>query len=127
MEKQLEEKEKQLENEMEKRLEEKQKLFKYKEEKKKRIQNKKEEWWTGSRSMTLPPCYSRLSRTRHSFRKCQPGDAQPDPVLQGVVDCLTSISNQMLRMSEGSGKNGGWPWFDRTCKGYPAFWRKWSS
>jgi hypothetical protein len=30
-------------------------------------------------------------------------------------------------MSEGSGKNGGWPWFNGTCKDYPAFWRKWSS
>ena len=103
MEKQLEEKEKQLENEMEKRLEEKQKLFKYKEEKKKRIQCKKEEWWTGSHSMTPPPCYSRSSRTRSSSRECQPGDAQPDPVLQGVVDCLTSISNQILLAFSASG------------------------
>ncbi len=47
-----------------------------------------------------------------NFRGYQPGDAQPSPVLQGVVNCLTSISNQMLRMSGKSGKNGGWPYFD---------------
>ncbi len=38
-----------------------------------------------------------------------------------------SISNQMWRMSGGSDKNGGWPWFNGTCKDYPAFWRKWNS
>jgi hypothetical protein len=47
--------------------------------------------------------------------------------LQGVVNCLTSISNQMLRMSGKSGKNGGWPYFDGTFTGYPAFKRKWQS
>jgi hypothetical protein len=75
-EKRLEEKEEQLRYEMgeqleekEKRLEEKLKLFKYKEEKKKRIQYKKEEWWTDSRSMTPLPRYSRSSRTRSSSRE----------------------------------------------------------
>ena len=62
-----------------------------------------------------------------SYQGCQPGDAQPDPVLQGMVDCLTSISNQMWRMSEGSGKNGGWPRFNGIYKDYPAFRRKWNS
>jgi hypothetical protein len=55
----------------------------------------------------------------------RPKEAEPGPVLQGVVDCLTSISNQMLRLSDRSGKNGGWPWFDGTHRGYPAFKRKW--
>jgi hypothetical protein len=31
----------------------------------------------------------------------------------------------MLRLSSRSGKNGGWPWFDGTHRGYPAFKRKW--
>jgi hypothetical protein len=48
-----------------------------------------------------------------------------DPVLQGVVNCLTSITNQMVRLSSRSGKNGGWPWFDGTYREYPAFKRKW--
>jgi hypothetical protein len=33
----------------------------------------------------------------------------------------------MLRMSGKSGKNGGWPYFDGTFTGYPAFKRKWQS
>jgi hypothetical protein len=33
----------------------------------------------------------------------------------------------MLRMSGRSGKNGGWPYFDGTFTGYPAFKRKWQS
>jgi hypothetical protein len=33
----------------------------------------------------------------------------------------------MLRMSGRSGKNGGWPYFDGTFAGYPAFSRKWQS
>jgi hypothetical protein len=36
------------------------------------------------------------------------GSCQPNPILQGMVKCLTSISNQMLRMKVSSGKNGGW-------------------
>jgi hypothetical protein len=48
-----------------------------------------------------------------------------DPVLQGVVNCLASITNQMVRLSSRSGKNGGWPWFDGTYREYPAFKRKW--
>jgi hypothetical protein len=48
-----------------------------------------------------------------------------DPVLQGVVNCLASINNQMMRLSSRSGKNGGWPWFDGTYREYPAFKRKW--
>ena len=78
------------------------------------------------RSMTPPPRCSGSSHARSSSREGQPGDAQPDPVLQDVVNCLMSISNQMWR-SEGSDKNGGWPWFNGTCKDYPAFWRRWSS
>jgi hypothetical protein len=31
----------------------------------------------------------------------------------------------MLRLSSRPGKNGGWPWFDGTYRGYPAFKRKW--
>jgi hypothetical protein len=69
MEKQLEEKERQLRYEIEEQLKEEQKLFKYKEEKKKRIQDKREEWWTGSRSMTPPPRYSRSSRIRSSSQE----------------------------------------------------------
>ncbi len=72
------------------------------------------------------PRRSRSSNGRN-FRGYQPGDAEPSPVLQGVVNCLTSISNQMLRMSGKSGKNGGWPYFDGTFTGYPAFKRKWQS
>jgi hypothetical protein len=48
-----------------------------------------------------------------------------DPVLQGVVNCLASITNQMVRLSSRSGRNGGWPWFDGTYREYPAFKRKW--
>ncbi len=66
------------------------------------------------------PRRSRLPNGQN-FRGYQPGDAEPSPVLQGVVNCLTSISNQMLRMSGKSGKNGGWPYFDGTFTGYPAF------
>jgi hypothetical protein len=69
-----------------------------------------EKQWASSRSMTPPPRYSRSSRTHSSSRECQPREAQPDPVLQGVLDCLTSISGQMGRMLEGSGKNGGPDW-----------------
>jgi hypothetical protein len=97
----------QLKDEMEKRLKE------------------KEELWTNS--TTTPPGHSRSSPTRRRFQEYEPEDNQPSPVLQGVVNCLRSISNQMLRMSGRSGKNGGWPWFDGTYKDYPAFWRKWSS
>ncbi len=79
----------------------------------------------GSGGTASPRC-SRLSNGRN-FRGYQPGDAEPSPVLQGVVNCLTSISNQMLRMSGKSGKNGGWPYFDGTFTGYPAFKRKWQS
>ena len=79
------------------------------------------------RSMTPPPRCSGSSHARSSSRECQPGDAQPDPVLQGVIDCLMSISSQMWRMSEGSDKNGGWPRFNGTYKDYPAFRRKWNS
>jgi hypothetical protein len=71
------------------------------------ITTHEEKQWTSSRSMTPPPRYSRSSRTHSSSRECQPGEAQPEPVLQGVLDCLTSIAGQMWRMSEGSGKNGG--------------------
>jgi hypothetical protein len=77
--------------------------------------------------MAPPPSHSRSSRAGRSFQEDQPEDAQPSPVLQGVVDCLMSISNQMLRMSERSGKKGGWPWFNGMYKDYPVFWRKWSS
>ncbi len=130
-EKQLD-KEKPLEDERKQRLEEEQKLFMveekwFKEEKKKRNQDEEEEQWTNSRSMTPPPRYSRSSQNSTKFQGCQPGDAQPDPVLQGMVDCLTSISYQIWRMSEGSGKNGGWPRFNGTYKDYPAFQRKWNS
>jgi hypothetical protein len=139
MEKQLE-MEKQLKMEeqlkMEKRLEmeeqletEKQledELQKWIKEKKRRNRNMKREPLINFRSMTPPPRCSGSSRARSSSRECQPGDAQPDPVLQDVVNCLMSISNQMWR-SEGSDKNGGWPWFNGTCKDYPAFWRRWSS
>jgi hypothetical protein len=59
---------------------------------------------------STPLGHSRLSRTHRSFRAYRPGGAQPSPVLQGVVDCLMFISNQMLRMSGRYGKNGGWPW-----------------
>ncbi len=131
-------KEKPLEDARKQRLEEEQKLVMVKEEMKKRNQDKTEKQledellkWVkekkkrepliNSRSMTPPPRCSRSSRTRSSSRECQPGDAQPDPVLQGVVNCLMSISKQMLRMSEGSDKNGGWPWFNGTYKDYPAF------
>jgi hypothetical protein len=65
------------------------------------------------------------SPSRRESRIQRPKGAEPGPVLQGVVDCLTSISNQMLRLSGRSGKNGGWPWFDGTFRGYPAFKRKW--
>jgi hypothetical protein len=84
-------------------------LQKWVKEKKKRKRNMKREPLINFRSMTPPPRCSRSSRTRSSSRGCQPGDAWPDPVLQGMVNCLMSISSQMWRMSEGSDKNGGWP------------------
>ncbi len=65
------------------------------------------------------------SPNRRDLRIQRPKGAEPGPVLQGVVDCLTSISNQMLRLAGRPGKNGGWPWFDGTYRGYPAFKRKW--
>ncbi len=42
------------------------------------------------------PRRNRSSNGRN-FRGYQPGDAEQSPVLQGVVYCLTSISNQMLK------------------------------
>ena len=80
----------------------------------------------GSSGRAASPRRNRPSGGRN-FRGYQPGDAEPSPVLQGVVNCLTSISNQMLRMSGKSGKNRGWPYFDGTFTGYPAFKRKWQS
>jgi hypothetical protein len=78
----------------------------------------------GSSGRAASPRRNRPSGGQN-FRGYQPGDAEPSPVLQGVVNCLTSISNQMLRMSGKAGKNGGWPWFDGTYREYPAFKRKW--
>jgi hypothetical protein len=69
-----------------------------------------EKQWTSSRSRTPPPRYSRSSHAHSSSREHQPREAQPDPVLQGVLDCLTSIHGYMWRMAEGSGKTGGPDW-----------------
>jgi hypothetical protein len=109
--------------------EKKEKPFKFKKEKK-RIQaeeEKEEEPWSNFHSMKPPPSQGRSSRTSRSFQANLPGDALPSPGLQVVVNCLTSISDQMLRMSGRSDKNGGWPWFNGTYKNYPVFWRKWRS
>jgi hypothetical protein len=65
------------------------------------------------------------SPSRRKLRIQRPKEAEPNPVLQGIVDCLTTISGQMLRLSSRSGKNGGWPWFDGTYREYPAFKRRW--
>jgi hypothetical protein len=65
------------------------------------------------------------SSNRQNFQRYQPEDAKPGPVQQGVVNCLASISNQMLRMLVRSGKNGGWHYFDGTFAGYPAVKRRW--
>jgi hypothetical protein len=111
-------------------LEEEQKLFMYKEEEKKRIwaeEEKEEEPLTNLNSMAPPRRHTRSSRTSRSCGEYQPGDAQPSPVLQGVVNSLKSISKQMLGISGRSGENGGWPWFDGTYKEYTAFHREWNS
>jgi hypothetical protein len=91
--------------------------------------NTKEEEEPGDQRGSGRAASSRCSRppSGRNFRGYQPGDAESSPVLQGVVNCLTSISNQMLRMSGKSGKNGGWLYFDGTFTGYPAFKRKWQS
>ena len=41
-----------------------------------------------------------------------------------MTNALSAITNQVLRISGKSTKNGGWPYFDGTFKDYPAFRRK---
>jgi hypothetical protein len=87
-------------DEIKKRIKENEKLFMYKEEEKRRIQDEEEEEpWTNFNSMAPPPRHSRSSCARRRFQENQPEDAQPSPVLQGMVNCLTSISCLMLRIS----------------------------
>ena len=46
---------------------------------------------------------------------------------QGLTNALSAITNQLLRVSGKSNKNGGWPYFDGTFKDYPAFKRKFAT
>ena len=46
---------------------------------------------------------------------------------QGLTNALSAITNQLLRVSGKSNKNGGWPYFDGTFKDYPAFKRKFTT
>jgi hypothetical protein len=43
---------------------------------------------------------------------------------QGLTNAMNAITNQVIRASGKSVKNGGWPYFDGTFKEYPSFKRK---
>jgi hypothetical protein len=89
---------KRVRDKMEKPLEEK--LFKYKKEEQQAEEEKEAEPWTNFNSMAPSPSHSRSSHTLRSFQEYQSEDTKTSTVLQGVVNCLSNISNQMLMLSE---------------------------
>jgi hypothetical protein len=44
-----------------------------------------------------------------------------------MVNTFTALTNQVVRILGGSGRNQGWPYFDGTFKEYPVFKRKFST
>ncbi len=47
--------------------------------------------------------------------------------IQGMTNAMNAIANQVIRNSGRSVRNAGWPYFDSTFRGYPAFKRKFES
>jgi hypothetical protein len=47
--------------------------------------------------------------------------------VQGMTNAMNAIANQVIRMSERSTQNAGWPYFDGTYRVYLAFKRKFLS
>ncbi len=47
--------------------------------------------------------------------------------IQGMINAMNPIANQVIRNSGRSGRNAGWPYFDGTFRDYPAFKRKFES
>ena len=66
-------------------------------------------------------------------RRPQAGQPAPPVVgfgleaMQGITNAMNAIANQVIRNSGRSGRNAGWPYFDRTFRDYPAFKRKFES
>jgi hypothetical protein len=71
-------------------------------------------------SAPSPPPARRYAAGRNDQRE----DEAETGFMRGMVNIFTALTNQVVRISGGWGRNQGWPYFDRTFKEYPAFKRK---
>jgi hypothetical protein len=67
-----------------------------------------------------PPPVRRYPAGRNSLQE----DEAKNSFMRGMVNTFTALTNQVVRISGGMGRNQGWPYFDGTFKEYPAFKRK---
>jgi hypothetical protein len=69
----------------------------------------------------VPP---RPGRPRSSSREKGYTDSQRD-VNKGTINVLRSMQAKLMTLQGQTGKNSGYPYFDRTLKDYPKFRRRW--
>jgi hypothetical protein len=73
----------------------------------------------GASAPSPPP-----ARQYAAGRNDQREDEAKNRFIRGMMNTFTAMTNQVVRISGGLGRNQGWPYFDRTLKKYPAFKRK---
>jgi hypothetical protein len=85
-------------------------------------------WCCYGASALLPPPLRRYrvsapspppARGYAAGRNDQQEDEAENGFMRGMVNTFTALTNQVIRISGGSDRNQGWPYFDGTFKEYP--------